>query len=148
MRTRRDMLAFTAGAAASRTVLPLAARAATVDPMPPDPDAALSAACLAFLEAERDIHGLTYDYGDGTPGFIAEQAALSGYVHQQERALDVMEACPARTVPGIALVASCLAGHAWHGEFSFDEPGTITRRLLDCLMQAALPLAGLPESVA
>lgn len=152
MRTRRDMLAFTAGAAAARTVLPMAAHAAAVEPgtgtVPPDPDASVKAACLAFLMAERSLHALSYAHDDGTPGFAAEQAALAGYVGRQERALDVMEANPACTIEGVALVAACLAGHGWHGDFSFDGPGTITRRLLDCTMRSALPLAGLEGAAA
>ncbi len=47
---RRDFLAFTAGAVAARTVLPIAARAAE-----PHPDAAVFAACAAFAAADAAV---------------------------------------------------------------------------------------------
>ncbi len=55
MSTRRDLLGFTAGAVAARTVLPIAARAETssfVHAMSPaHPDATLIAACMAHRAA-------------------------------------------------------------------------------------------------
>ncbi len=55
MSTRRDMLAFTAGAVAARTILPIAARAKTGSP-----DAALLARC-AQLEEMQDEWQRLYD---------------------------------------------------------------------------------------
>ncbi len=55
MSTRRDFLAFTAGAVAARTVLPAAA-------MSPDhPDAKLIAACMAFEAADKALYHPDFD---------------------------------------------------------------------------------------
>ncbi len=106
MTLRRDFLAFTAGAVAARTVLPVAARAEGVGGSPIlNPDAELIAACQDYLRLQR-----TWDaYCSNIPGDIEEDdpgyAMLEPLAELRERIVSMR----ATTQEGFLARARCRA---------------------------------------
>ena len=139
MSTRRDFLAFTAGAVATKTVLPLAAGAEPVQ----HPDADLLAAAERFIEHERAIRAMPCDAS--TEAEEEAQEADQRHMFSIQRALTLeLETMRATTADGIAARARCLAVHNADGAFSMEDPNTTTGRLLRYLRRDA----GAPGAVA
>ena len=100
MTLRRDLLAFTASAAAARTVLPLAARAEGVGASP-TPDAELIEVCAEFDAWERRFLATDFEADSDTP---AGQAAAT----EQQRCADAQESLVDRMCE---LRATTMEGH-------------------------------------
>jgi hypothetical protein len=138
MSTRRDFFAFTAGAVVAKTVLPLVARAETVQ----HPDAVLIAICAEFDACERQtsiIHGT----GPDCVVDDDEANATSAPVFARMRVLlDRMDELRATTPAGIQARAHSLALHGGHGGYSFDCFDSMVGRLLVYLMRDSAALGG------
>ncbi len=145
MNTRRDFFAFTAGAVAAKTVLPLAARAGE-GAKSAFPDADLIAVCAEFDACDRQA---TTIHGTGPDSIVDDgkaDAASTPLRARMHALLDRMEDLRATTPPGIQARAHSLAQHGGHGEYTFDCPTTMAGRLLHMLMRDSVALGGLSAS--
>ncbi len=103
MTLRRDFLAFTAGAVAARTVLPLAAKTAP-EGQPSEgahPDATLLTACASFAVACAGIARI-----NATPDLTDEDAAP--IIRQWNAPIDTITNLPATTLDGIRAKAQAV----------------------------------------
>ena len=104
MTLRRDFLAFTAGAVAAKTVLPIGARAA---PLPSHPDAALLGVIGRFMELEREYMDL-FDDPSSIEDDHAHDLAADRIAEAQDPLLDALCSLRATTAEGIKARALCL----------------------------------------
>ena len=130
MTARRDFFAFTAGAVAARTVLPIAAARAAV----PDREAELIAACAAFERL-----AVVYAEACGAAEDMAHDATLDRLDAAMSPWLATICRVPAETLGGLRAKARALA--AWDGDAFVpnDDPrGCTDERLRASLIRDLL----------
>ncbi len=122
MTARRDFLAFTAGAVAAKTVLPLAARAEVRHVSAPSehPDAELIAVCAEFDRLEQAYIDRGGDYEPGSPEDDAAEAERDRLSAAQDPLVARMCELRATTREGQAARARSLA--LWNAELL--KPGS------------------------
>ena len=103
MTARRDFLAFTAGAVAAKTVLPLAARAEVRHGAAPSvhPDAVLLANAAEARRLDREAFAMTIDLNHGDPERDTTYAAANVMMTAYHAIAATICMMPANTVEGI-----------------------------------------------
>ncbi len=143
MTLRRDFLGFTAGAVVARTILPVAARVAERPPfipaMSPDhPDAALIAACMAFMKAEAALFAVPDDAPDD-----AHSEATDRYHDRHKALIDIrattlagLKAKTRAVIGGFEMMVAISCGSTVEDSASWHELGAY-RVLQDVLLLGA-----------
>jgi hypothetical protein len=130
MSTRRDLLAFTAGAVAARTVLPLAAKATETHP-----DAELIRICGAFDATWQQYCDCCFDADPGSPEEDLAMAEQAHYLNIMKDLAKQMYALRASTQDG--LVARVRSQALWE-QYTVAEEESAAKGTIDDIFKVSI----------